>query len=298
MYIPKLFKLSNRRKARSRMKRNSAPIRAYVGLNGAGKSLLAVYDILPYLENGMKVLSTVRILDYKNRRICDDITCVSENHSTHYAAHPNWIPLREFSQILYARNTVIFLDEIQGIFNSRTFQSLPAPILNAIMQQRRNNNVIIYTTPFFGRADKALREVTQQVTLCMPFLSRNVQSLPGEPPILWKSRSGVFARTYAAELMDEFDARGADIGDIRPKVFQLMFRNFNDAQNAYDTMDSVLTVGHSDELGSCMTCGGKRTQQKCSCPELIKEEVDKAQEEGSALAALPLILKSQSNLPL
>jgi hypothetical protein len=297
MKIPKILKRADRPKARSRMKRNSSPIRAYVGLNGAGKTLTAVYDTIPYLEAGMKVLSSVRFLDYNNRRLCDDETCVAENHDTHYAAHPNWIPLREFSQILHARNTVIFLDEIQGIMSSRDYSTLPTPILNAIMQQRRNNNVIIYTTPFFGRADKALREVTHTVTLCSPYLSKTKKSEPGQPPILWKIRYAILARTYAAELMDEFDARGADLGNMRPKVFQFYIRPFNKAQNAYDSYDSVLSIGASDSLGSCMTCGGKRSQSRCSCPVLIKEHADKTQPGGSAAVVSPVTLKG-GDLPL
>ena len=274
MKFSSFYRRADRLKARSRMKRNSAPIRAYVGLNGSGKTLTAVYDIIPYLETGMKVLSSVRILDYNNPRLCDDITCISPNHSTHKAAHPNWIPLRDFTQILNARNTVIFLDEIQGIMSSRDYSTLPTPILNSIMQQRRNNNVILYTCPYFGRADKALREVTQTVTLCVPYFSRTIKSPPGEPPILWKIRYAIFARTYSAELLDEFDARGADVGEVRPKVFQFYWRSLNKAQLAYDTYDTVLTIGHSDQLGSCMTCGGKRSQTRCSCPVQIKEKID------------------------
>jgi len=287
----KLLHRSDKMKNRSRMKRNSAPIHAYVGLNGAGKTLTAILDCIPFIESGMSILSSVRILDYNNPRPCDDPTCTFPSHPNHQASHPQWIPLKDFTQILHAKNCVILLDEIQGIMSSRDYSTLPTPILNKLMQFRRDNCVIKYTCPFFGRADKALREVTQVVTLCTPYISKTRKSAEGAPPILWKERFFIFARTYAAELLDEFDARGADLGTMRPRVFQLYFRPWTIAQKAYDTYETVLSIGATDSMGSCMTCGGKRTQQKCSCEHTAKGVIEES-------ASSRMAKRTQSNLPL
>jgi len=59
----------------ARARRRMYPIHFYVGRNGAGKSLAAVYDTMPDLDAGLPCLSTVRLLDFRNPRPCDDPNC-------------------------------------------------------------------------------------------------------------------------------------------------------------------------------------------------------------------------------
>lgn len=55
---------------KGRMARRAFPIHAYCGPNGTGKSMVMCYDTMTSLEWGRPVLSTVRLLDYKNPREC------------------------------------------------------------------------------------------------------------------------------------------------------------------------------------------------------------------------------------
>ena len=73
----------------ARARRRMYPIHFYVGRNGAGKSLAAVYDTMPDLDAGLPCLSTVRLLDFRNPRPCDDPNCKDLEHVRgHQAVHP------------------------------------------------------------------------------------------------------------------------------------------------------------------------------------------------------------------
>jgi len=259
----------DRLKSSSRLRRRSVPIHAYIGPNGSGKSLLMVYDTIPSLESGRKVLSTVRILDYKNPRLCDDIHCKSEAHGEHMAAHPNYIPLTNWKQLLNFRDGDVLLDEVQGVLSSREFSSLPAPIATMLLQLRRRNVALRWTAPNFARADKLLREVTLSVTVCEPFLAKKKKSKPGQPDAIWFERSAVLAMTYKAELVDEIDARKLSLGEETPIIRQFLFRKkfrwTNLTCKAYDTYDSITSISTPDSSGACLECGGSVTRMKCLC---------------------------------
>ena len=99
-----------------RLLRRGYPIHAYLGTgNGSGKTLLMVHDSLPSLEAGRPVLSTVRLLDYKNPRQCDDPTCTFPGHPNHQAAHPLYIPFKDYQQLLDARDCDVLMDEVTGV---------------------------------------------------------------------------------------------------------------------------------------------------------------------------------------
>lgn len=256
---------ADRTKARSRLKRRGFPLRAYVGANGSGKSLAAVYDLMPSLDAGRPVLSTVRILDYRNPRPCEDPTCTFPSHPDHQAAHPLWTPLKDYQQILDARDTDILLDEVQGVASSRDFASLPSPIVNILLQLRRRNVTLSWTTPNWARADKVIREVTHIATLCEGYAPKTRTAPPGEPPMLWRDRRLFLWRSYDAVMLDDFDARGADLGAMRPIINQAIWRPGSLATIAYDTYDMVLALSDANDSGICIGCGGRRAARKCTC---------------------------------
>ena len=262
------MRLQDRPGARSRLIRRSSPIRAYLGSgNGSGKSMLMVYDAIPSLDIGRKVLSTVRLLDYRNPRPCDDPMCDFPGHPDHQAAHPNYVPFVNYQQLLDAKNTDILMDEVTGVVNSREYSKLPAAIANKLVQLRRDNCTLSWTATNWSRCDVIVRELTQTATLVLPVLKKRMPVEPGQPPQLWRSGTLFFARTYDAALLDDFDARGADMNAMKPKAPQLFYRPGGLATIAYDTFDPVLALGDSNDLGTCITCGGKRQQQKCSCAD-------------------------------
>jgi hypothetical protein len=284
--------------ARSRRKRRGFPIHAYVGPNGHGKSLAMVYDTLPSLDAGRPVLSTVRLLDYRDPRPCpggarcDDpdghavlrrtVTLVTDEdtgeHSivfgtvdtgeVHPISHPYYVPLRTYPQLLDWRDGDVLFDEVVGLAHSRDFKSMPGEVASLLQQLRRRGIVLRWTAPAWGRADTILREVTQAVTLCMGTFPERAKVKPGEAPRLWGERRVFYWRTFDALLMDEFEARRAV--NVEPEVWQWFVRPGRDAGSAYWTLDTVSGLTTHDAGGLCLTCNGKRFVPKCSCPDHSK----------------------------
>lgn len=263
---------SDRPQARARLRRRAFPIHAYLGTgNGSGKSLMMVYDTLPSLDYGRPVLSTVRLLDYRNPRQCDDPSCTFPGHPNHMAAHPLYIPFRDYQQLLDARDCDILMDEVTGIASSREYQNMPVEVANFLVQLRRRNVSLRWSSTNWARSDVIIREVTQAATLMTPFFAKTRKSKPGEPPILWKDRFVFVARTFDAALLDDFDARAADMGAMKQLITQVYFRNGGHAMNAYDTLDPVSSLSSHNTAGLCMTCNGKKAIPKCSCGHAPRE---------------------------
>jgi hypothetical protein len=260
-----------------RQARRQATIHAYVGENGGGKSLAAVYDTLPSLavrwrcklghhrhtQDGVTsgfrtVLSTVRFVD--------PVTG---------GDHPQWVKLDRWHQLLDAEHADIVLDEVQGVVNSRAHQSLPAPVMNALLQCRRNDLAVRWTTPGYARADSSLREVTQAVTYCKGFLPepRKVcpdpckrEDDPGHECVggsLWGAKRVFLWRTYDAFAFDEFTTGKRE--SLPRLVRQFYRRRADDAQHYYDTLDQVSTIVDVSDAGRCLRCGGTRARPKCAC---------------------------------
>lgn len=276
---------------KKRLKRRGFPIHGYVGPNGHGKSLAMVYDTLPSLDAGRPVLSTVRLLDFRNPRDCEGgARCDDpEGHAlitrrvwfdeeagqlrraevdsgrVHQAAHPFYVPFRDYRQLMSWRDGDVLMDEVTGVASSRESKNMPAPVANMLVQLRRRNIALRWTAPAWGRADVIMREVTQAVTLCLGYFPTRAKVEPGSPPQLWGQRRGFRFSTFDAALMDEFEAQRAS--DAEPEFSQLMWRPAGLATGAYDTGDDVSSLGWAMESGVCIGCGGRRSIQKCGCSD-------------------------------
>lgn len=258
-------KLADRPAARARARRRSYPIHGYVGPNGTGKSAMMVYDTIPSLTSGRPVLSTVRLLDYDNPRLCDDPLCAYPSHGTvgHMAAHPLYVPFTDYQQLLDWRDGDILMDEVTGVASSRETSSMPVQVANYLVQLRRRNVALRWTAPAWGRADKIIREVSQGVTLLSASMPRRSPPTDDGTPRLWTQRRLFCARTYDPVQMDEFEAHRAD--GIPHEVIAWYWGPGSSMFHAYDTLDAVTTLGWANEQGMCMHCGGKRTLPKCAC---------------------------------
>lgn len=242
-----------------RLVRRGYPIHAYVGPNGGGKSAAAVWDTIPTLLDGRPVLSTVRLLDFENPRPCDDPRCRSDDHDRHAAAHPAWIPLTEWSQLLAAEHCDVLMDEVTGIASSRESGGMPAAVANLLVQLRRRDVVLRWTAPSWARADKIIRETSQAVTFCQGYLP--VES--GDPDRLWRRRRMFRWQTYDTAEFEEFTQGRRSA--MKPWVSQWFWGPGSQTFDAYDTFDSVLSIGHVLDSGRCAVCGGRRSLPKCEC---------------------------------
>jgi hypothetical protein len=286
--LAELYKLRENPGAAAR--RRAFAIHAYVGSNGGGKSLAMVHDTLPTLRRGLGALSTVRLLDYDEprscggqadddpelwlrvddpelrRSICDDPANHERFGIVHQAAHPGYTPLRDFSQFLTWECGDILLDEVTGVASSRESHSMPAPVVNLLMQLRRREVQLRWTAPNWNRADKVIREVSQAVTSCVG--SRPVQRRSDDDR-LWRDRRLFRWLTFDAYDFDEFSTHKRD--ESRPMVRQWFWRPGSITERAFDTFDAVIQLGHVDESGRCVHCSGRRQARACTCPDYRAE---------------------------
>lgn len=244
------------------------PILCCAGPNGSGKSLAMVALTLPDLDAGRTVLSTVRLLDFRNPRPCDDDRCTSDSHGTagHMAAHPNYVPLTDFRQLLDVQHATVLLDEVTGAADARESMGLPVQVRNLLVQLRRRDVVLRWTSPSFMFADVTIRRVTQAV-----LFSRGFAAVQNEDSV-WRDRRLFRWDCYDArdiprdESSTDPQARLRDAG-IRPLVRSWFWRPGSLAEGAYDTRDQVLTLGVANDAGMCVTCGGRRSAPRCSCSD-------------------------------
>lgn len=270
-----------------RARRRAVPIHAYVGPNGGGKSLAMVYDTLPSLDAGRRVLSTVRLLDWRNPRLCDDDLCDVLGHPHHPAAHPLYVPFTDYRQLLAWSGGDVLMDEVTGVASSRESVHLPAQVANYLVQLRRRDVLLRWTSPNWARADKIMREVTQGVTYCVGYAPKTRRDQ--ETRRLWRDRRLFVWRTYDANAFDEFTAHKRE--SVRAKCVQLFRRPGSQAERAYDTLDAVSSLGATVEGGLCISCGGRRVTPPCTCPDqvVVREarraaRTRRSREDGTALA--------------
>jgi hypothetical protein len=298
---------------KGRMARRAYPIHAYVGPNGTGKSFVLGYDTITSLEWGRPVLSTVRILDYNNPRLCpggsscDDppghlreamrtellpidpndehSACVAVKVPTgletiHRAAHPLYSRFTDYQQLLELRDSDCLMDEVTGIASSRDSMSgMPTQVANLLVQLRRRNVVLRWSAPSWGRADKIIREVSQAVTLTSARMPKKAPAVEGEPPRLWSERRLFIAKTYSGEQFDEFSAHRAF--DLKPMVKQYLWGPGSLGFSVYDTYEPVTSLGWAQESGLCGHCGGHRARRKCSCADTEVNHGDAATERAT-----------------
>lgn len=285
-------------------------IHFYAGNNGGGKSFAMIHDTIPSLENGRRVLSTVRLLDYRRPRpcpggaYCDDLVgherervvydlrlvnrldpldeqpdpqdpntveLVTEVPTgiidVHAAAHPLYVPLRSYEQVVDWRSGDLLLDEVQGVASSRESMRMPAQLASKLHQLRRDDVLLRLSGVRFARADKVIREAVQAVTDCRGRHEVYRVSTDGSRRV-WRDRRMFEWATYDDVAgFDEWSQGKADAAD--PVVYQRLWRPGCQVERAYDTLDQVLALGAADGTGSgdCISCGGRRKPKPCTCPD-------------------------------
>lgn len=230
--------------------RRGYPIHAYVGGNGAGKSLAMVLDSLPSLAAGRTILGTVRVLDPATGE-----------------PHPLWEPLDDPAKLVEAFRCDVLLDEVSGVASSRASSDLPNIIETNLQQMRRGDVTIRWSAPSWKRADTVIRECTQGVTVCVASSrGQQVVSFDDGTERAWKSKSRMKWSTYDAKDFDEWSQSKTE--KLRPTVVQ----RFNRLKPtglyvsaSYDTFAPVLRWNLASSSGTCVHCGGYRKRRPCSC---------------------------------
>ncbi|RNL65729.1 hypothetical protein EFK50_01385 [Nocardioides marmoriginsengisoli] len=256
---------------KKRASRRGWPIHAYVGANGGGKTAAMVWDTIPSLLAGRAVLSTVRLLDFENPRPCDDEECDHPEHDglgahgqvKHLAAHPLWVPFTDWQQLLDAEHTDVLMDEVTGVASSRESMSMPGVVGNVLNQLRRSDLVVRWTAPNWRRADIIIRECTQAATFCRGFMPKRVEAEDGQE-LAWSQRRLFKWKTYDANDFDDFQQGKRE--QLEAWLTDWHYGPKSPVFDAYDTYDSVMSIGTVSDSGACYRCGGQRPRPKCSCP--------------------------------
>lgn len=215
------------------------PITGFTGINGAGKTLLAVHCAILDMIAGRPVYSTVPV------RYTDPKTGVL------YESRP----ITSLRQLLTLEDATILLDDVSVIFSSRQTGSLPAPIVTLLQTVRHRRLTVFWTAPGWMRADVLLRSVTQALVSVRPWLQFAQKDTPWPQP-----------RLVAAGLLDtttdKIDAAPTRV--LRRRIYRpgkLL------SWGSYDTHADTPLLGHAHLTGSCVDCGGgierpKHTQKR------------------------------------
>lgn len=262
------------RGTKGRKTRRGFPIAGFCGANGSGKTAAMIWDTLPTLEAGRPVLSTVRLLDYKNPRPCDDETCAAVDHEIHLAAHPGWVPFTSWLQLMTWKFGDVLMDEVTGVASSRESHSMPGEVANMLNQLRHGDVVVRWSAPSWKRADVIIREVTQSVTNCKGFFPKVVPQIEGEPERSWRHRRLFAWKTYDAQEFENFTAGTRD--RVKAWNTDLFWGPGSEVFDAYDTFGAVLSIGSVSASGRCMSCGGRRSAPSCSCSDYVSPAMARA----------------------
>lgn|GEM_PF-4373490 len=209
-----------------------APVVAYTGANGAGKTLVAVSDACDDMVRGRRVISTVDIESPWGR---------SE-------------PLRSLRQLLEIRDATVLIDEISAVFSSRATGHLPDDVVTFLQSMRHQKVTLRWTAPAFARADILVREVTQ---VCVPVFPVGRRRVPGSfwPRPLLIGASALDVTTLPVDKVPEKVVRGSR---------RLWVPTRLPGWAKYDTHADVSRIGWQRAGGRCLDCGGARPVEKCS----------------------------------
>lgn len=205
-----------------------SPLQGFVGMNGGGKSALAVDTVLRQAaETGLPIYSNIALnapeFDVRRVRGLSDLLEISYCH------------------ILY--------DEIASVAPARDSMAQSPAIVLRLASLRHQHATLVWTAPVLEDVDVKIRRVTQQITAVKAVYGRKVV---GEP---WPETRLSFAKSYdfRSELTVTIntDTRVTDTGFLRLAGLRL---------DAYDTHEDVELVA---DHAVCLDCGLPKRREYC-----------------------------------
>jgi hypothetical protein len=296
--MPRAFLAGKNNELRGRDKRRAVPIHVYVGHNGDGKTLHAVWDTLPSMEAGRPVLSTVRLLDYLDLRACDGwetvierwdqvddrswrpvfgrVECRDAYHGLddHLQAHPLYVRFTDWRQLLAWRWGDVIMDEVTGVADASDWAAVPQAVVNKFPQLRRDECCLRITTLSYSNCNKRIRQAALAVTRTKGAMPASLKSEFGKGRI-YRPRRLSAATTYDAKTLPTEDPstgaweKARVIGRSRLWVPDCV------ARLAYDTYAPVDTVGSVTDSGRCAFCSGTRKTFECICTDYVNSKEDR-----------------------
>lgn len=165
----------------------------YVGHFGAGKTCSMVQDA------------------YRLAKQYRQLTIITNCQLQNFPRHTQVLPLRSAQDILNApENTLVLIDEIGTIFNSRDFaaskESVPKIVFQHLCQCRHRRLMIFGTTQRWNFLDKQLRDITATVRVSRSHFGHPFTRIC----TVWHYDAVEYDRAFANPLMP-LGALGADV---------------------------------------------------------------------------------------
>lgn len=181
----------------------------YVGMQGQGKTISAVRDVLRIKARypKCKVVTNINLdVPWKDEIIFFQTA-------------------EELAKALTEVNNdklgvVYIIDEIHSYFNSLGSTSIPPWVFQRVSQQRKERKVIIGTSQLFLRLAKPFREQCSNVIKCSTSFGLLTRCVCYDGPTL------------------KLDSDGNIMGDVRPKRVIYFFQS-RALRNAYDTFQTI-----------------------------------------------------------
>lgn len=236
-------------RTRGILRRRSAPIMGYIGLNGQGKTFSMVRDTMLSLALGRRVLSTVTILD----------PATGEPHPL-FEKFTSWEQLHEF------RDGDILLDEITGIMDARD-SGMPKHVRRLLPQMRRRNVMVRWTGIDFDNTDRRLRQLSQAIVRCRghfpntALIRANGQT---DAVSMWAPNRLFVLTTFDSQTLTQTsDSQALTEDSARKRKAKVLNREFvygprDLAFQCYNTLDAVSAVDNN-----CQICGLKPVERTC-----------------------------------
>ncbi|MTI49976.1 MAG: hypothetical protein FH761_19300 [Firmicutes bacterium] len=151
-----------------------------------------------------------------------DLKILTNIKLEHFPAHTEIIKLTNYDQILEIEgNTLILLDEISSIFNSRNWSKngVPSDLIGLLLQVRKEKKVIFSTAQRFKHVDALIRQITFCVVEAKTHFNR------------W-----TFNKYYDAEEYEQT----IDVYNFKPNCLQRnSFIQTTKIRNLYDTYEMI-----------------------------------------------------------
>lgn len=185
---------------------------------GCGKTLTMVRDALSlYYKYDGKL-----VYDYdKEEFVVQHVNLISNIrlNGVRYYRFVDEHQFTEFEKFKFEPQdiNVFMIDEMQALYDSRSFKdNISSEFMTRFLQCRKNKVIILGTAQRFGRCDKFLREMTSTVVACT------------------KTWRNIFLRYYNASTVEHMD----DVTMLIPEDTSIWLAT-DKAFNAYDTNELV-----------------------------------------------------------
>ena len=202
-----------------------APITAYLGVNGSGKTLSAIAFGLRDLERKGRPLITnvsgLRVDHYlvdSVEALPDLMRDVAVRHRSPRTGNPIGMN--------------IVLDEAGAMFSSRDQGSSKKAFEKTCQQLRKYRARLLWTAPTFARGEKIMREVTFMAVLCSPLYQVSVVDDPWPSTRIAMQKSFNVARLDTSGTSINRNAKAKGFGLIRTARWQDHFDSFATADGA------------------------------------------------------------------